>query len=334
VGWGMIFRRGSRRTTIITAYVVAVVILYFGRQHATTLRAPASERVANALIFISDTDSIDAGRGSNSVYRIDVDTPRSIKRIVGSIPHGEGYLRISDIDCESASQQLVLASHRRDLNGFHHARLDGSGLHLDQPATGSLLAATRQIAIAADGRGIVVSRQFEDFAEPRFGLVAGDLFSRNFKMYRAPSADRSYISPVFSPSGRLLAYIAKRHDDDAEWASQLVVAVSGGRQERVIFQTDRQISEVAWSPTGEWLALVVDRQIYRIHGYGGEAPTRLTDHIGGASSPRWSPDGAQISYVAPSSFRGQNQLFVMKADGTGKRRVANIRGKLVNGCWV
>lgn len=330
----MTSKTGSLRTNFITAYVIAVVILFFGRQHGLNLRAPAGEPIENALIVISDNDSIDAARGSNSVYRIDVDAHRSMKRIAGSIPHGDGYLRISDIACERDSQQLVIASHQRDLNGFHHALLDGSGLHLDQPKSGSSLSATRQIAIAPDGRGIVVSRQFEDFAAPRFGLVAGNLFSRYFKIFRAPSADRSYISPVFSPTGRLLAYIAKRHDEDAEWASQLVVAVSGGRQERVIFQTDRRISDVAWSPTGEWLALVVDRQIYRIHGYGGEVPTRLTDHIGGASSPRWAPDGAKISYVAPSTFRGQNQLFVMNADGTGKRRVANIRGEVINGCWV
>ena len=329
----MTIRTRFRKTNFITAYVLAVLLLFFGRQLASNIRAPASEPVENALIFISDTDSIDAGRGSNSVYRIGLDG-RGLTRIVGSIPHEGGYLRITDVDCEHASQQLVIASHRHDLNGFHHAMLDGSGLHLDRPGGGVPLSATRQIAIAPDGMGILISRQFEEFSEPRFGLVGGDLFSREFGIYRAPSADRSYISPVFSATGRLLAYIVKGHDDDADWASQLVVAVSGGRQERVIFQTSQQISDVAWSPTGEWLALVVDRQIYRIHGYGGEVPTRLTDHTGGATWPRFSPDGAQISYVTPSSYRGQNQLFVMNADGSGKRRVANIRGEVVNGCWV
>ena len=94
-----------------------------------------------------------------------------------------------------------------------------------------------------------------------------------------------------------------------------------------------RISDVDWSPTGDWLAVVVDRQVYRIRPYGGEL-SKLTDHLGGATSPRFSPDGAQISYVTPSTFAGQNQLFVMNADGTGKRRVANIRGDVINGCWV
>ena len=91
----MINRGRSRRTNVITAYVIAVVVLFVGRQ----LIAPAGEPVENALIFISDTDSIDAGRDSNSVYRIGLDG-RGLKRLVGSIPHGAGYLRSSDIDCE------------------------------------------------------------------------------------------------------------------------------------------------------------------------------------------------------------------------------------------
>ena len=67
---------------------------------------------------------------------------------------------------------------------------------------------------------------------------------------------------------------------------------------------------------------------------GGATLDRLTNHLGGATSPRWSPDGAQISYVAASSFPGHQQLMIMDADGSNKRRVANIRGEVRNGCWV
>ncbi len=319
----------QRRRLIFTIYLIVVAsILAMDR-----LAAPTSEPVKDQLIFISDADAIDARRQSNSVYRIGLDG-RGLMRIVGAIPHGDGYLRSTDIDCESISQQLVIASHRHDLNGFHHAMLDGSGLHLDRPAEGDFLAATRQIALAPDGVGIIVSRQFGEFSEPRFGLVAGDLFNRHFDIFRAPTAERSYISPDFSPTGRQLAYVIRRHHNDSGWTSRLIIANSAGRKESVIYETRRQISDVAWSPTGAWLALVVDRQIYRMHPFGGAALSQLTDHLGGAGAPRWSPDGAQISYVAPSTFAGQNQLFVMDADGSGKRRIANIRGDLVNGCWV
>ena len=329
----MISRRRSRRTNIITAYVMAVVMLFLGRQLVAQIVSPAGEPVENALIFISDTDSIDAGRQSNSVYRIGVDG-RGLKRIVGSIPHDDGYLRTTDIDCHAASQALVIASHRRDLNGFHYALLDGSGLHLDRPAHGDLLSATRQIAIAPDGTRIVASRQFEGFAEPRFGLIRGDLFTRYFDVDKAPTAQRSYIAPDFSPSGHRLAYIIQRHDDNASWASRLVITSAGGYMDNVIYETRRRISDVAWSPKGKWLALEVDGQIYRIHHWGGAELAKLTDHVGGATSPRWSPDGAHISYVTQSTYPGMQQIMIMNADGSDKQRVTNIRGDVVNGCWV
>lgn len=322
-------RSEQRRRLVLTIYLIVVAsILAMDR-----LTAPASEPVKDQLIFISNADSIDAGRQSNSVYRIGLDG-RGLKRIVGSIPHGDGYLRTSDIDCDSASQQLVIASHRRDLNGFHHAMLDGSGLHLDRPSEGDLLSATRQIALAADGVNVIVSRQFEDFSEPRFGLVFGDLLSRRFQLIKKPTMARSYCSPDFSPAGRLIAYIIIGRDGEASPAYQLAIARPSGRDEVVLYETPLRISDVSWSPTGEWLALVVDRQIYRMHPFGGAVLTQLTDHLGGAYAPRWSPDGAQISYVTPSTFAGQNQLFVMNADGSEKRRVANIRGDAVNGCWA
>ena len=320
--------RRSRRTKIITVYVIAVVILFVGRQ----LFLPDGEPVESALIFISDFDSIDASRNANSVYRVSSDG-RVMRRIVGSIPHGDGYLRTTDIDCHAASQQLVIASHRRDLNGFHHALLDGTGLHLDSPAAGDSLAATRQITIAPDGTSIVVSRQFDDFEAPRFGLVAGDLAKRDYTIVKAPSADRSYVSPDYSPNGRLLAYIVMRHGD-AGWKSRLVIALPNGGQGQVIYESLQQIGEMVWSPLGDWLALVIEGQVYRMHPHGGGAPVKLTDGPGGASSPRWSPDGARISYVTASTFPGHDQIMIMNADGSGKKRVTNIWGGVTNGCWV
>lgn len=324
----------------MTAYVVAVLILFFGRQLASYGVSPASEPVANALVFISDTDSIDAGRGSNSVYRIGldglgggVDTHPSLKRLVGSIPHGDGYLRISDIDCEPASQQLVIASHRRDLNGFYHAMLDGSGLHLDKPKDGAPLSATRQIAIAPDGRRILVSRQDPAFAEPRFALVGGNLFARHFRIVKAASANLSYRSPVWSPGGKYIAYIIERQDGDSAIAYQLAIAQASGANEYSVYETKMRISDLDWSPDGRWLALEMNRMIYKLRPDGSDL-TLLSSHQAGASSPRWSPDGERVSFVAPSSFMGFHQLIVMDADGRNIRQVANIRGDVVNGCWV
>ena len=67
-------------------------------------------RRTNSTSF-RDSDSIDAGRGSNAVYRIGLEG-RGETRILGAIPHGAGYLSSSDIDCHAATGSLVIASHR------------------------------------------------------------------------------------------------------------------------------------------------------------------------------------------------------------------------------
>ena len=314
---------------ILTAYLVFLIVVLSVGQFS----APAAPPIANALIFVSDFDPIDASRLSNSIYRVGVDGGE-MRHIAGSIRHPDlGFIRIADIDCDGATQSLVIAGHRRDLNGFYHALLDGTGLHLDKPAAGDMLTASRQIALAPDGAGIIVSREYPGFAAPRFGLVAGDLGSREYSSIKTPSADRSYLAPDWSPDGREIAYVIEIRASDAAKRYAIAVADVDGGGERIIHESSLAIEGVDWSPDGDWIAASIGRQIYRLRRDGGDL-TQLTQHHNGAMSPRWSPDGRQISFAAGSTFPGQNQLMVMDADGTNLRRVAAIRGDVVNGCWV
>ncbi|MCY4019606.1 MAG: hypothetical protein OXG39_09375 [Chloroflexi bacterium] len=322
--------RGSAklRKDIVTLYLIVVTSILWMDQIGTGV----SRSAEGQLLFVSDSDAIDAGRESNSVYRIGVDGS-GMKRILGSIPHGEGYLRISDIDCHAASQSLVIASGRHDLNGFYHALLDGSKLHLDRPAAGELLTSLEQIALAPDGIGVIVSRRFQVFPQPRFGLVSGDLASREYRTIKSPSAERSLVSPVWSPAGDGIAYIVVKHAPDARLSYSLAIAAADGRGQRVIFDTPLALTDIDWSPDRQWIAVVIGGQLYKLRPDGGDL-TRLSHHRGGISGPRWSPDSRRISFLAPSSYPGFNQLMVMDANGGGIRRVVNIRGEVVNGCWV
>lgn len=309
---------------ILTAYLIFLIMV----ASLGGLSAPETPPIENALIFVSDFDPVDAGRESNSVYRIGRDGGE-LRRIAGSIRHPDlGFIRIADIDCDGATQSLVIAGHRRDLNGFYHARLDGSGLHLDKPAAGDLLSASRQIALAPDGARIIVSRAYPGFSTARYGLVAGDLGSREYAAIKMPTADRSYLAPDWSPDGLRIAYVI-----DARGRYALAVADADGGDERIIHEAGLAIEDLDWSPDGQWIAAAIGRQIYRLRGDGSDI-RQLTQHHNGAWSPRWSPDGRQISFAAGSTFPGQHQLMVMDADGSDVRRVAAIRGAVVNGCWV
>ena len=103
--------------------------------------------------------------------------------------------------------------------------------------------------------------------------------------------------------------------------------------EQVIHESSLPVASVSWSPAGDRLAAVIGAQIYSIKLDGGGL-TRLSDHQAGASMPRWSPDGERISFVAPSSFPGFNQLLTMAAAGGDIRQVVNLRGDIINGCWL
>ena len=322
-------RAGAKlRKDIVTLYLIVVTAILW----LDHIGSGAPRSADGHLLFISDADAIDAARASNAVYRIDLDDS-GMKRILGSIPHGQGYLRISDIDCHAESGSLVIASGRHDLNGFYHALLDGSKLHLDRPAAGLLLTSLQQIALAPEGIGVIVSRQFGRSSRPRYGLVGGDLASREYKRVKSPGAERSYVAPVWSPDGRSIAYIVVQHVSNARPSYALVIASSDGHGEQVIYDTSPTLTDIAWSPDGQWIAAVIGGQLYKLRPDGDDL-TRLSHHQGGISGPRWSPDSRQISYVAPSSYPDFNQLLVMDADGSNIRRVANIRGEVVNGCWV
>ena len=316
------------RKDIVTLYLIVVTAILWLDQ----MGPDASPSAEGQLLFISDTDAVDAGRESNSVYRIAVDGS-GMKRLLGSIPHGGGYLRISDIDCHAESGSLVIASGRRDLNGFYHALLDGSKLHLDRPAAGELLTSLEQIALAPDGIGVIASRRYRAFPQPRSGLVSGDLASREYRTIKSPSTERSLVAPVWSPAGGSIAYIMVTTAPDTRPSYSLMIAATDGRGQRVIFDTPLALTDIDWSPDRQWIAVVIGGQLHKLRPDGGDL-TRLSHHRGGISGPRWSPDSRRISFVAPSSYPGFNQLMVMDADGGGIRRVVNVRGEVVNGCWV
>ena len=318
----------QKRRRIVTIYLLIVALVLLLDQ----LWTPSLDANGDELIFISDTDLIDASRESNSVYRIRLDGG-GLKRIVGSIPHADGYLRISDIDCHAASQSLVIASHRHDLNGFHHALLDGSNLHLDRPAAGSLLTGLRHIALSADGVALIVSREYGEFDQPRFGLVGGDLRSRAYKSIKSPTAQLSYVSPDWSSDGRQIAYVIEELADSARAEYRLAIAAPDGSHERIIHETTLRLTEIDWSPDSHWIAFEMGLQIYKMRPDGRDL-ARLSNHHAGATFPRWAPDGRQISFVAPSSFPGFHQLIVMDADGSNIRQVVNIHGEVVNSCWL
>ncbi len=108
---------------------------------------------------------------------------------------------------------------------------------------------------------------------------------------------------------------------DAQERPDWDVTLARGETRAIDFTT----SEGTWmsidvSPDGSWLALDLLGHIYRMPVAGGAAQV-LTQNTGVALNfhPRISPDGGSIAFI--SDRRGQNNLWVMDADGGNPRIV-------------
>jgi len=104
-----------------------------------------------------------------------------------------------------------------------------------------------------------------------------------------------------SPDGRWVAYKVVTPDRAANRnASDIWVVSTAGGEPRQLTRSGHD-SQPHWSPDGQRLAFISDRdgaaQVYLIALDGGEA-TRLTNLSGEADNVQWAPDGKIISFTS------------------------------------
>jgi dipeptidyl aminopeptidase/acylaminoacyl peptidase len=116
---------------------------------------------------------------------------------------------------------------------------------------------------------------------------------------------------AWAPDGRRIAFSASEDD------SLDIVDADGANRRTLV--ADVSTPEFAWAPDGSKLAfsgLVGDREAAFVIDPNGSARTRIADGKQ-MSAPAWSPDGTKIAL----SFGDPADVWVMKADGTSKKRL-------------
>jgi Tol biopolymer transport system component len=127
-------------------------------------------------------------------------------------------------------------------------------------------------------------------------------------------------SPAFSPDGRRIAFVAERDHD-----SEVYVMNADGTGQRRLTDNEGQDTDPVFSPDGTRIAYVHARYGTQfadivVMNPDGTGKRRLTPVDPSADrAPAFSPDGRRIAFVSDRS--GHRELWLMRADGTGPRRL-------------
>lgn len=162
--------------------------------------------------------------------------------------------------------------------------------------------------------------------DPNIHLVA----LRDGKLTQVSHQSGVESSPTFSPDGQHLAFVSDRAGNPQIHTVELAT----GRTRRL---TQLNWCDApAWSPTGEWIAFSgrANRKdafdIFLVDPAGTRV-VQLTHGEGSNEDPAWSPDGRFLVFTSTRSQR--RRLFVMDADGSAPRPLADLPGRAFSPSW-
>jgi TolB protein len=146
------------------------------------------------------------------------------------------------------------------------------------------------------------------------------------RLTRNPAADDS---PAWSPDGRKIVFVRGHGGGRVRFQSDLYVMNADGRGERRLPHQLAVGGFPVWSPDGREIAFVGNRdgnaEVYVVNA-DGSGLRNLTRNAAHEDSAVWSPDGRKIAFVRYSPCRdsvcpSDADIYVMNADGSGKRRL-------------
>ena len=136
---------------------------------------------------------------------------------------------------------------------------------------------------------------------------------------------------IWSPDSTKLAFISERDGNPEIYVMErdsldALCENSGGNPKQIyrLTDTEEDESDIAWSPDGQRILFVSERdgnkEIY-VMDYTGSNETRLTFNQKDDYDPIWGTDGTSVIFV--SELDGDSDIFIMDTEGQSQQRVTN-----------
>jgi Tol biopolymer transport system component len=220
--------------------------------------------------------------------------------------------------------------------------------NLAATAPGGTLAFERNTDIYAGGRNLTRTPNVKEYAPAwspdgaRIAYVSyrdgnGELYVMSADGTAARRVTRHRgedLSPAWSPDGKRIAFASNR---SGEYEVYVMKADgSGVRRLTRLARRGYGSHSPAWSPDGRVIVFSSagrtpeNPELYSIRADGGGLQ-RLTftegdsETLGDDGFPSWSPDGKTVVFT--SNRTGEGELWTMRPDGSGQRRLAGLRGR-------
>lgn len=177
-------------------------------------------------------------------------------------------------------------------------------------------ARERDVAWSPDGKQLVFTSdrhgQHEIFTARPAGRDDGSFVrATRVEEKRLTETPVDESGPVFSPDGKLLAFVRGK--------GSLVVAKADGSDAKALFD-HFEAPTFAWSPDSAWLAVSREDQwanseVFLVPAQGGSM-VNVSQHPGRDTTPVWSPDGRRLYWLSKRHARTMDvwATYLTRAD--------------------